>query len=140
MLHIAPEMITADQVIKLGFIESWGRGICKIQQGPRNAKLKSPVFEANMGGMLVTIFREKTVPETAQKTAQKITHILSTKQQEIHNYLSTHPSASRNEIIENIPGISEDGVNYNLKGRQQKGIIKRWTLGSEWGVAERLIL
>jgi hypothetical protein len=72
MLHIAPEMITADQVIP-------------------------PIFEAKMGGVLVTIFRGNTALETTQKA----THILSTKQQEILNYLSTYPSASRKEMAEN---------------------------------------
>lgn len=61
-------MITAAPLIKLGFIESWGRGFRKIQQGLHNAKLKFPIFEAKMGDVLVTIFRGKTAPETAQKT------------------------------------------------------------------------
>lgn len=61
-------MITAAPLIKLRFIESWGRGIRKIQQGLHKAKLKFPIFEAKMGGVLVTIFRGKTAPETAQKT------------------------------------------------------------------------
>lgn len=125
MLHIAPEMITADQVIKLGFIESWGRGILKIQHGLRNAKLPPPIFEAKMGGVLVTIFRENTALETTQKIIQKNTSALPPKKQEILNYLSKNPSASRKELSENILGISEDGVKHNLKGLLQKGIIKR---------------
>jgi hypothetical protein len=61
------------------------------------------------------VLSEDHYTETAQKTAQKTTQALSIKQQEILNYLSTHPSASRKEISENISGISEDGVKYNLK-------------------------
>ena len=68
---------------------------------------------------------DKTENKTTQKTTQKITSALSPKQQEILNYLSKNPSASRKELSENISGISEDGVKYNLKGLQQKGVIKR---------------
>lgn len=139
MLHIAPEMITADQVIKLGFIESWGRGILKIQHGLRNAKLPPPIFEAKMGGVLVTIFRENTALETTQKIIQKNTSALPPKKQEILNYLSKNPSASRKELSENILGFSEDGVKHNLKGLLQKGIIKRVgpDKGGHWEVVKR---
>ena len=68
---------------------------------------------------------DKTENKTTQKTTQKIISALSPKQQEILNYLSKNPSASRKELSENISGISEDGVKYNLKGLQQKGVIKR---------------
>lgn len=80
----------------------------------------------------------ETAQKTAQKTTQKTTQALSIKQQEILNYLSTHPSASRKEISENISGISEDGVKYNLKGLQKKGFIKRIgpAKGGHWEVIE----
>jgi predicted HTH transcriptional regulator len=67
---------------------------------------------------------DKTENKTTQKTTQKTASALSPKQQEILNYLSQNPFASRKELSENISGISEDGVKYNLKGLQQKGVIK----------------
>ena len=86
------------------------------------------------------VLSEDHYTETAQKTAQKTTQALSIKQQEILNYLSTHPSASRKEISENISGISEDGVKYNLKGLQKKGFIKRIgpAKGGHWEVIDSI--
>ena len=43
----------------------------------------------------------------------------------IIDFLLLHPYAGRKEISSNIGSLSEDGVKYNLKVLQQKGIIKR---------------
>lgn len=47
----------ADIFFKAGFIEAWGRGIAKIINGFTSAGLTAPVFEATMGGILLTIER-----------------------------------------------------------------------------------
>ena len=80
------------------------RGIDKICDCLKNAKMKAPVFESNCGGVLLTIYRknnfvssegtEFTVlessenrPDNSQKTAQKTA-------QKILDYLAENPTAT----------------------------------------------
>ena len=94
----------ANVFYKAGFIENWGRGIDKICDCLKNAKMKAPVFESNCGGVLLTIYRknnfvssegtEFTVlessenrPDNSQKTAQKTA-------QKILDYLAENPTAT----------------------------------------------
>lgn len=60
-------------------------------------------------------------PETTQKQIQEITPV----QKEIIDFLLHHPYAGRKEISSHLDSLSEDGVKYNLKVLQQKGVIKR---------------
>ena len=43
----------------------------------------------------------------------------------ILDYLREKPQASRKKMLEDIKGISEDGIKYNLKALQEKGLLKR---------------
>ena len=63
----------------------------------------------------------KNYPETTRKQDIDITPA----QKGIIDFLLLHPYAGRKEISSNIGSLSEDGVKYNLKVLQQKGIIKR---------------
>ena len=60
-------------------------------------------------------------PETTQKQDIDITPV----QKGIIDFLLLHPYAGRKEISSNLGSLSEDGVKYNLKILQQKGVIKR---------------
>lgn len=71
--------------------------------------------------------QEKTTRKTestTQKTAQT-TQKFSAIQTAILDYLRKNPKASRLDLAEKIDGVTEDGVKYNLKALQQKGILKR---------------
>lgn len=50
----------AELFFKAGFIEAWGRGISKIMNEFKDANLPVPVFETNMGGIVVNIQRNNT--------------------------------------------------------------------------------
>ena len=63
----------------------------------------------------------RNYPETTQKQALDITPV----QKEIIDFLLKCPYAGRKEISSHLDSLSEDGVKYNLKLLQQKGIIKR---------------
>jgi ATP-dependent DNA helicase RecG len=56
----------ADIFFKAGFIEAWGRGISKIIEGFIQEGLKTPIFEATMGGIMVTIIRSEAIASTPQ--------------------------------------------------------------------------
>lgn len=63
----------------------------------------------------------KNYPEPTQKKDIEITPA----QKGIVDFLLHHPHAGRKEIASHLGSLSEDGVKYNLKALQQKGIIKR---------------
>lgn len=48
-----------------------------------------------------------------------------TEQQAILLFLKEHPEATRKEISDNLPNITEDGVKYNLASLQEIGLLKR---------------
>ncbi len=58
--------------------------------------------------------------DTTQKTTQKISEM----QRSILDFLSRKPEASRRIMVEAIEGITEDGIKYNLKVLQEKGLLK----------------
>jgi len=53
----------ANVFYKAGFIESWGRGISKIFDGIKAAKLATPFLESTMGGVSLTIYRKEYVDD-----------------------------------------------------------------------------
>ena len=67
-------------------------------------------------------------------TTQKLTP----KQSAILQYLKVHPLAGREEIVQHISEITEDGVKYNLKRLQDMGLIKRVgpDRGGRWEVVK----
>ena len=69
--------------------------------------------------------RKTTQKNYPEKLPRKTTQKISAIQIQIVDFLRNNPKASRSEIATYISGITEDGVKYNLKALQQKGIIKR---------------
>jgi ATP-dependent DNA helicase RecG len=72
---------------------------------------------------------------TTQKTTQKTTQ----RQCEIINFLIKNPKASRREISEELDNITEDGVKYNLKVLQNRGLLIRIgpDKGGYWKVIDK---
>lgn len=66
-----------------------------------------------------------TTQKTTQKATQKLIQSLTEQQQAILSLLKEHPEATRKEISESIPNITEDGVKYNLSRLQELGLLKR---------------
>lgn len=63
----------------------------------------------------------RNYPKTTQKQDIEITPV----QKGIIDFLLHYPYAGRKEISSHLGSLSEDGVKYNLKALQQKGIITR---------------
>jgi len=82
----------------------------------------------------VSFSRVRTPQKTLAETTQKTTH----KQKAIVDYLKQNPKAGRKEIAENIDGITEDGVKYNLKRLQEIGLLIRHgsDRGGSWEVVK----
>ena len=135
----------AEVFYRAGFIESWGRGIEKIRSGFEEAGLRKPQIKAEFGGVSIIMPRNANEAENimedhqiTQITTQKTTQIMTTAQRDILNYLKSHPNASRREIAQNIKNITENGIKYNIKVLQQKGLLQRIgpDHGGEWKVMD----
>lgn len=50
---------------------------------------------------------------------------LTVTQIAIVEYLKENPQATRKELAEQIPNITENGIKYNLARLQELGILKR---------------
>ena len=91
------------------------------------------IMKASVWANLLEERQEKTIsdqkrPESDQKdseTTQKLPLDITPVQKEIIDFLLKCPYAGRKEISSHLDSLSEDGVKYNLKILQQKGIIKR---------------
>lgn len=65
-------------------------------------------------------------PENATQKLPKNLHLdLSSTQKDTIEFLLQNPNASRVEIASQLGNINEDGVKYNLKVLQEKGVLKR---------------
>ncbi len=67
----------------------------------------------------------KNYPETTQKLSKNLHLDLSSTQKDIIEFLIQNPNAGRVEIASQLGNITEDGVKYNLKVLQEKGVLKR---------------
>ena len=129
-----------------GFIESWGRGYEKIRKAFDDEHLKMPVFEQVRGGVMATILRErfnqsekdteKDIVETTEKTIQKTTQKTT---QKILSLIERNSNITRQELAE-LCGISPDGIKWQLKKMQDKGLIRRVgpDKGGHWEIVETL--
>lgn len=68
---------------------------------------------------------QKSYPETTQKLPRNISVEITPVQRNIVEYLIQNPYAGRVEIASQLGDITEDGVKYNLKVLQKKGVIRR---------------
>ena len=68
---------------------------------------------------------QKNYPETTQKLSKNLHLDLSSTQKDIIEFLIQNPNAGRVEIASQLGNITEDGVKYNLKVLQEKGVLKR---------------
>ena len=109
------------------FLESWGTGVSRMVEACKAVGLPEPEYGTDGAFVWITfkrpnsITQEQYLEEWDQKTTQK----LSKKQEEIFVFLKNNPKASRKDITENISGLTEDGVKYNLKRLKELELIRR---------------
>ena len=125
--------VIASLLHRSGYIEKIGTGIRRIEKAVKEHGKGGVTF--SFDSFFTVWFRrvrtsQKTLAETTQKTTQK--------QKAIIDYLKQNPRAGRQEISENIDGITEDGVKYNLKRLQEIGLLIRHgsDRGGSWEVVK----
>jgi len=130
--------LIANAFFRAGYIESWGRGIEKMNRECREHDIKPPVYDFGMSGLMLTFHanpahlaagQRTTTPNTTQETAQETT------QDKIVAVLRKTPTVTRRQLAQVI-GITEDGVKYHLNKLKANGVIRHVgpTKGGHWEV------
>ena len=92
-----------------------------LEEGQETATSEQKQPDSNQIDSGTTQKLPRNYPETTQKQTLDITPV----QEEIIKFILLNPYAGRKEISCSLGSLSEDGVKYNLKVLQHKGIIKR---------------
>ena len=93
----------------------------KLEEGQERARKG----QENIPGDQIEGKTTQKLPRNYLKTTQKQNIYITPIQKGIVDFLLHHPYAGRKEISSHLGSLSEDGVKYNLKVLQQKGVIKR---------------
>lgn len=115
---------------KAGFIESWGRGILKIQKGFEDAGLNAPVFEEHCGGILVTMYRQVEDSKTKEKNQGET-------KEKVLEMIRDNPHVTQREMREALD-LSQSGIEYQMKKLKEAGTVERigGDRGGYWKITE----
>jgi len=83
--------ILADIFQRMGIVEKWGTGICRVQELCRAAGLHAPNFEISEDAVRVTIFRK-------QRAVHAKELLISERDKAIAGYLAANPDATVREL------------------------------------------
>jgi ATP-dependent DNA helicase RecG len=132
--------LIANAFFRAGYIESWGRGIEKIQRDCREHGIAPPVYDFGMAGLMLTFHADPaqlrnaleqggdttpiTTPITAQETAQETTQeTAQTTQERVLALLRAEPSITRRELASRL-GLSDSGIKYHLEKMKAADMIR----------------
>lgn len=125
--------LLADIFYKAGFIESWGRGTVDILEACLKQGLPEPDFEAEYDVFNVILYKEKMnegtreeIRATREETGEKIIQMITLE-----------PTITMADLAKKI-GLSEKGIEWNVKRLKENGILKRIgpTKGGRWSVVK----
>lgn len=111
-----------------GFIETWGRGIQKVDDAFVAAGLSIPEYEESCGG-IVTLIPRTTKDKDIQKNDPKDDpkddpKELSVHQLHILNYIQKDPTVTREEMTQKM-NVSDATIKRALADLQNRGLIVR---------------
>lgn len=105
-------------------VENRHTGIATMREEMENANLPEPEFEVLRGNFKVT-FKKEIVPETTQKTTQKIElETLNESQFKIIKLLKGNPTLTQKQMVE-ITKLTREGIKYNISILKKLNIIER---------------
>ena len=123
----------ADIFNKAGFIEAWGRGYKKIQDGFKAANLPMPVFKTAFGGVEVTIQRHEIsnrgsqndpVNDPVNDPANDTVRLLSDTEKGLLEILKAKPIINRKEMSE-LLSVSIATIRRTLAKLKRLNLIER---------------
>ena len=109
---------------KAGFIEAWGRGIAKIINGFKNADLPIPIFQATMGGILVTISRSTKIQHLINERVNERVNSLQKTERSILLCLKEDQGLTQKAIAEKL-NLTEQYVRKMIKRLKDMNLISR---------------
>jgi ATP-dependent DNA helicase RecG len=121
--------LIAEVCYRVGYIDSWGRGIEKITDACKAAGLPEPIIEENSGGIAIELLKE---PASENSDFGTISDEASGKRREsvgkasgmILDACRETPSITIPEMAERI-GITERSVQRNIQKLQAEGFLRR---------------
>jgi len=120
--------LIAEVCYRVGYIDSWGRGIEKITDACKAAGLPEPVIEENSGGVAVEVLK---APTSENSDFGTISDETSGKRRENVGKTSgmildacRDPSITIPEMAEKI-GITERSIQRNIQKLQAEGFLRR---------------
>ncbi len=118
--------LIAEVCYKAGCIDSWGRGVEKITEACKAAKLPEPVFMERSGGFLVELARGKEGlrNQFGNKLGNELGNELGNTRTNILNRMKANPNISAAKIAEELK-ISSYAVEKQIKKLQETGFLKR---------------
>lgn len=143
--HFSRNPKIAEYLKAYDYVKEFGEGVDRMCRELTAAGTREPQYHLVAFIMKATVYanilaevqekvqvttrkQAENVQKTTQKrdpSTQKTTQKVSTTQKLILDYLKENPFAGRSEIAAAIESIKEDGVKYNLKVLQEKGLLKR---------------
>lgn len=112
--------VFAETCYRVGYIDSWGRGIEKITDACKAGGLPEPVIEENSGGIVVELMKATTSAELGNQLGNQ----LGNTKERILAEMKTKPKISAAQIAE-ILDISTTAIEKNIKKLQEDGLIER---------------
>ncbi|MEW5948842.1 MAG: ATP-binding protein [Thermodesulfobacteriota bacterium] len=112
--------LIANAFFRTGLIESWGRGIEKINNECKLAGVPAPEINYDFVGLMITFqtgIEGKTHIETREKTRVKT-------REKILRLILEDPSISTEEMSERI-GITKKGIEWQIMRLKRDGILQR---------------
>ena len=132
--------LLANAFFRAGYIESWGRGVEKIQRECREHGIELPVYDFGMAGLMLTfranpahlqaaVLEQGTALITTQETTQE------TVQEKVLALVRAQPSITRRELASRL-GLSDSGIKYHLEKMKAAGVIRHLgaTKSGSWEV------
>ena len=137
--------LIAEVCYRVGYIDSWGRGIEKITDACKAAGLPEPIIEENSGGIAVELLKapasEKAVSESSGDDfgtiSERIRKEFGSEPAKAFEIIRQHPEFTAEQIAEKLEKTPRTIENYIAKLKKAGFIIRRGPkLGGYWEVKE----
>jgi len=112
--------LIAEVCYRVGYIDSWGRGIEKITDACKAAGLPEPVIEENTGGVAVELKKSPASEELGNQLGNQ----LGNTKERILAEMKANPKVSGTQLAELLE-ISTTAVEKNIKQMREDRLIKR---------------
>ena len=116
--------LIAEVCYRVGYIDSWGRGIEKITDACKVAGMPEPFIEENSGGVAVELLKFPASEELGNRLGNQLGNQLGNTKERILTEMKANPKISGSQLAE-ILDISTTAVEKNIKQLREECLILR---------------